>query len=280
MVGRQGERRQAPNGNDGRTLATNTEASRRPYQRRIPSRLSAVEELVQDIRGLIDKRGLGVGDRLPSERELCELFSTSRNTTREAMRILKAYGVVDVRPKVGAVITDRRMERVFDLFSFNTIEVSRKTFIDIQGFRSLIETASVDRLLDLAVETDIAELRAFNEAMRKAGDLDEASEQDYQFHLRLVSILANDAVREVYRIMKPVIVRIMVLGKTRKEFSKGTFEQHEAVVAALAARDRIAYQYAMQSHLNFGLENFGAIFSEIEDSAGKASAAKTAGDAS
>ncbi len=69
---------------------------------------SAVETLVAQIKALIDKRYLGVGDPLPSERELGEMFASRRTTVRkEAMRILKAYGVVDVRPKVGAVITDR-----------------------------------------------------------------------------------------------------------------------------------------------------------------------------
>ena len=97
-----------------------------------PVATSAVEDLVVRIRSLISDRHLGVGDSLPSERELCELFATSRNTVREAMRMLKAYGVVDVRPKVGAIITDNRMVRVFDLFSFNTIEISRKTFADIR----------------------------------------------------------------------------------------------------------------------------------------------------
>src|SRR5690554_1276467 len=83
---------------------------------------SAVEIVVDGIKALIDKRNLGVGDALPSERELCEMFASSRNTVREAMRILKAYGVVDVRPKIGAIIIDRRMDAVFELYSFNTLE--------------------------------------------------------------------------------------------------------------------------------------------------------------
>ena len=51
---------------------------------------SAVETLVGQIKAMIDKGNLGVGDPLPSERELGETFSSSRTTVREAMRILKA----------------------------------------------------------------------------------------------------------------------------------------------------------------------------------------------
>lgn len=218
--------------------------------------LSAVEELVAAIRELIDAENLGIGDSLPSERELCERFATSRNTVREAMRMLKAYGVVTVRPKVGAVIADNRMERVFDLFSFNTIEISRDTFTDIQGFRSLLEVGSVDRIFDKATDDDIGDLNALNTAMGDAATVAAAAEQDFRFHVRLVSILQNRAVRDVYRIMKPVILRIIVLGKTRRDFSETTFQQHKAIVDALKARDRISYQFALQSHLDAGFAHF------------------------
>lgn len=227
---------------------------------------SAVEDLARGIRGLIDERGLGVGDKLPSERELCELFATSRNTVREAMRMLKAYGVVDVRPKIGAVIIDRRMERVFDLFSFKTIGVSRETFADVQGFRSLLEVLSADRLIGRITDDEIREISKNNEEMRAAPDREEASEYDFRFHLGLLSALGNRSVLDVYRTMKPVILKIMVLGKATDESRAQTYEQHEAILGALRRRDRVAYQYHAQSHLDFGLENFSALFAEQEGS--------------
>ncbi|MEO9901501.1 GntR family transcriptional regulator [Nisaea sp.] len=221
---------------------------------------SVVEDLVSGIRKLIDSRGLVVGDKLPSERELCDLFSTSRNTVREAMRMLKAYGIVEVRPKIGAVIIDQRMERVFDLFSFNTIEVSRESFADVQGFRSLLEVTSVDRLLEQIGDADIEEMTQVNTAMRDADDFEEASEFDFRFHIRLMSVLGNRSALDVYRIMKPVIIKIMVLGKSNRDGRSAAYDQHAAVIGALEVRDRIAYQFHAQSHLNFGLENFRSYF--------------------
>lgn len=217
---------------------------------------SAVDAMVLKIRGLISDGGLVVGDSLPTERELCERFQASRNTVREAMRILKAYGVVSVRPKVGATIIDDRMERALDLFSFDTLDVSRRTFNDIQGFRKLIEVGSVDTLFDLMKADDVEQLRRINEQMRSADSIAKASEMDFQFHLRLVTILDNRAVCDVYRFMKPVIIRIMERAKELRDFTGETFEQHAAVVDALAARNRIQYQYALQSHLQIGLKAF------------------------
>jgi DNA-binding FadR family transcriptional regulator len=172
------------------------------------------------------------------------------------MRILKAYGLVDVRPKVGATITDNRMSRVFDLLSFNTIEVSRKTFSDVQAFRDLLEVGSAERVLVRLTDLDLEELRDINTRLSTIHDVEEASEVDYSFHVRLISILDNDAILDVYKVMKPVILRIMLKGKTRRTFKTETYSEHAGVIDALAARDRLAFQYRLRTHLMIGFRNF------------------------
>jgi GntR family transcriptional repressor for pyruvate dehydrogenase complex len=219
---------------------------------------SAVDEMVLNIRGLISSEGLKVGNNLPTERALCERFSSSRNTVREAMRILKAYGIVSVRPKVGAVLVDDRMERALDLFAFNTLELSRQTFADIQGFRGLLEVSSVELLFEKVNAADIADLRAANEELKRVDLALEASEADFRFHSRLIQIMGNKAMLDVYRIMKPVILRIMLRGKTRHTFSTATFEEHDEIVDALEKRDGTAYQYRMKTHLEAGFTHFSA----------------------
>ncbi len=221
---------------------------------------SAVEVLVEQLKTLIDQRNLGVGDPLPSERELGEMFSSSRTTVREAMRILKAYGVVEVRPKVGAVIIDRRMDAVFDLYSFNTLELSRQTFLETQGFRQLIEVGAADQLFTRTSEDDISELRAINDTMREAEGLHGRALQDFNFHLKLVSIVGNQQLLEIYRIMKPVMLKIMENGVNRIKSGDVNFDEHAGIVDALESRNRIAFQYRMSQHLEAGL----ALFKEAD----------------
>ncbi len=217
---------------------------------------SAVDTVVRQIRELISDSNLKVGDSVPTERELCARFNASRNTVREAMRILKAYGMVDVRPKIGATITDNRMSRAFDLFSFNTMEISRRTYVDIQSFRAMVEVDAVERIFEHVCQSDINELRDLNRSICDAATIAAASESDFAFHLRLVSILGNTAVCEVYRIMKPVIIRVMGMRSPFEVFAASVFREHNAIVDALEARKRINYQYALQSHLDQGLNNF------------------------
>ena len=221
-----------------------------------PNPESAVDVLVGRIRELISENHLGIGDSLPTERELCLRFNASRNTVREAMRILKAYGMVTVRPKIGAKIIDDRMSRAFELFSFNTMEISRTTFADVQVFRDLLEVGSAEEIIECASEADIQELRQINAGLAGISDLQEASEIDFAFHYKLVSVLDNSAILNVYDVMKPVILRIMQKGKTKRTFKMDTFAEHEGVVEALEARDRLGMQYRLRAHLMYGFRYF------------------------
>jgi GntR family transcriptional regulator, transcriptional repressor for pyruvate dehydrogenase complex len=217
---------------------------------------SAVDQIVLAMRKLISDEHLKVGDRLPTERDLCERFTASRNTVREAMRMLKAYGIVEVRPKVGATLVDNRMHSALDLFSFNVNEISRKSFADIQGFRELIEIGSAMPIFAAVQQTDVDDLRRINAEMARSKSVIEASELDFGFHTRLVSIVDNKAILDVYQIMKPILLRIMQRGKTRRQFQGETSGEHGRIIDAIDARDALAYQYLMRTHLRAGLVNF------------------------
>ena len=224
---------------------------------------SAVELVVTRIKQLIEQGNLRVGDPLPSERELCDLCATSRTTVREAMRMLKAYGVVDVRPKTGAVIIDRRIDAVFELLSFSTLELSRQTFLDTQGFRHLIEGGCFEMLVERTTVLDIAQLRSINDAMHAETAPRDAALQDFRFHARLISILGNRQLDELYRLTKPVILKIMENGVVRGKLVATNHRQHVGIVDAIEAGDKPAFQHRVAEHLDAGR----ALFSDQEEQA-------------
>lgn len=228
-----------------------TETETTTTQKKHSSDASAVDALVQQIKSHIQENQLGLGDSLPSERELGEKFSAARNTVREAVRILKAYGVVDVRPKVGAVIVNRHMDAVLDLFSFQ-LTISSETFKDIQGFRRLIEVGSVDQIFSRLTDEDLGELSRINSAIPRAKSAEEAGQLDFEFHATLLSIAGNETVLAVYKTMKPIITRLMETGKHTDGLAK-TQEQHALILDALERRDRLAFQYRMSAHMDQGL---------------------------
>ncbi|MBL4647305.1 MAG: FadR family transcriptional regulator, partial [Rhizobiales bacterium] len=64
------------------------------------------EKVLHRILGLIHSGNLKAGDRLPSERNLMEIFAVSRPPIREALSALSVLGVVESRHGGGATITD------------------------------------------------------------------------------------------------------------------------------------------------------------------------------
>ena len=213
---------------------------------------SAVDQVVDRIRDLIRDRGLTVGDVLPAEMELAAMSGASRNTVREAIRILKAYGIVESRQKVGAVITDRRQAAVMDVFSF-AIDLSADTFRDVQGFRRLIEASLGDLLIGRIPESALREMEALNEQMAGADDALEAARLDYLFHKVLIDAAGNRTLSETYLMLKPVIRKVMEAGKSQRQGIDTASSSHKQIIAALRDEDRLAYAYQMSRHLDYGL---------------------------
>ena len=65
---------------------------------------SVVERVVDQITNAIINGELLPGDKLPTEPELCETFNVGRNSVREAIKILEAYGVVEIKRASGTYV--------------------------------------------------------------------------------------------------------------------------------------------------------------------------------
>src|SRR6202012_5729938 len=117
------------------------------------------EVIVEQIRLLMRQGQLKPGDRVPPERDLCERFGVSRVPVREALRMLGASGLVEIRvgARGGAFVTapssDRVGEGLTDLLSLSVI-----TTTDITEIRMVLETGIVPLVCERATEEDLAGL--------------------------------------------------------------------------------------------------------------------------
>src|SRR5258707_4350974 len=73
-------------------------------------------QIAEDLRQKIESGELGHGDQLPTELELREQYDTSRNTIRDAIRLLIARGLVDTRPGQGTFVVPKINPFVTTLF--------------------------------------------------------------------------------------------------------------------------------------------------------------------
>lgn len=218
-----------------------------------PAKVTAVDRLVEQLRALVRTRGLVIGDTLPTERELGDLFQAGRNTVREALQILKAYGIVEVRPKIGAVLSDRHEDAVRKLFAFQN-DITPASFLDVQGYRRIIEAGICDHIILHASAADLDQLDVVNARILNSPGVEDAARCDFEFHEALVSLANNRTLLANYRLLRPVITQIMHVGKEARAVQADTFAAHSGIIQALKARDRVAYTYLISRHLEHGLQ--------------------------
>ncbi len=176
----------------------------------------AFEEVTGQIRTQIARGALRPGDRLPSERELAEQFSLSRNTVREALRALEIAGILELRKGAagGAFVRDGEGDAVVssfaDLFYLGKIQPAHLT----EG--RLIVAVAVTRLA--CQRADKEDLRKLSEnvnaalAAAAAGNLEERTKINLEFHRLLahstrnpVLIIITDALLQIHRQMLEVL---------------------------------------------------------------------------
>jgi DNA-binding FadR family transcriptional regulator len=215
------------------------------------NRKSAVDHAVHQIRALIGDRGLGIGDVLPPEKELASMFGTSRNTIREAVRTLKAYGIVESRQRVGAVITDQRRAAIVDMFSF-AMGVSSDSFRDIQGFRRLTELNLGEIIVGRMSADALDQMGRFNDLMVVTSDPVRSAEYDFLFHQAMIEAAGNRILSEVYQMLKPVIWNLMEIGKTDPAAREFAGREHAEILRSLREGDRIGFVYHLNRHLETG----------------------------
>lgn len=79
-------------------------------------RVSAPMQVMRAIRDAIRRGELKEGDKLPPENELAKQLKVGRSSFREGMRLLSAYGVVEIRQGEGTFIINKTAEQVLNLW--------------------------------------------------------------------------------------------------------------------------------------------------------------------
>jgi DNA-binding FadR family transcriptional regulator len=134
------------------------------------------------------------------------------------------------------------------------MEISVDAFGDIQGYRRLTEMNLFDLLADRISAETFAAMDEINRAIVSANSAERASELDFQFHKLLVDCAGNRTLSETYGMLKPVIQRLMMAGKSQRLTLETVAVEHADIVGALRRRDRVAFVYHMDRHLSAGLE--------------------------
>jgi DNA-binding GntR family transcriptional regulator len=196
------------------------------------------EEVAELLRQRIFKRELEPGSWI-DELKLAEEYGISRTPLREALKVLAAEGLVTMKVRRGAYVT----------------EVSDKDLADVYHLLSLLESDAAGMVAERATEPQRAELQVLHASLEAAlGDRDRFFAVNEQFHTRLLE-MADNRWREQ---MVADLRKVMKLNRHNSLFKTGRIDdslaEHRAVMAALLARDAGLTRQRMQEHFRNGLE--------------------------
>ena len=214
--------------------------------------LKGISEKVADyIKEQIQNGKFKVGERIPGERDMALELNVSRNTVREAYKILEAYGYLIARHGTGFFIApeSEQIRKMMGSFILSNSQVN-----DLFDARRLLEEKIVELAAINRTEEQVKKLEEIvldaNRIASGDGSYVELSGYDSKFHLYLAKMSGNEI---IYRIMHHLID---LLAKARshsiqipKRAKKSIMEHAEILKAIKDGNDSLA-KVLMKEHLD------------------------------
>ncbi|MEX1376429.1 MAG: FadR/GntR family transcriptional regulator [Eubacteriales bacterium] len=193
---------------------------------------SVVDKTIRRIIEAISEGKYEIGQKLPNEYELISELQISRNSLREAMKILTTLGVVEIRRGDGTYVCDQIQPSVFDSIIYGLV-FDTSSSSELAELRQALDETMIKLAMKKATAEDIAELQhSINnmEVLFKSGNTIAASNEDYNFHIKVVDICRNKLfsriVKGVYQFFRH---SIHVNITTEEEFAHAT-ENHTDIL--------------------------------------------------
>jgi GntR family transcriptional repressor for pyruvate dehydrogenase complex len=210
------------------------------------SRPTAVEIVVGKIKDLLIERRLKPGEMIPSEQVLAESLRVGRGSVREAIKILCAYGILEIKRGAGTYVSSASNKRLFDASLFQIL-VQEHDYPSLVTVRELLEEGIVNLVVEHATD---AELALLNETMGRflhelgKGDATNAaaSRYDIQYHRLLGHCTHNSIVENIYTFV------IGLFAPTINPIHEGVYEVHRALHEAIMRRDMAAAVKQVHRH--------------------------------
>ena len=186
--------------------------------------LKTGEVVAERLRRQIARGELTIGQRLPPEDELTEVFGIARTTLREALRILESQGLLEIRRgrTGGPVVTMPKIDSLAEGLAV-TLQLQGTTAGDLDVARQLIEPRLAGRLADTHSDDDLSALRA---AADRAGVAADASDRTafgaaaLGMHETLIERAGNTTLATISALLHSLVAQFYVRAAARTDADK------------------------------------------------------------
>ena len=204
------------------------------------SRISMHEKLADALREMIVDGRLGPGARI-NEAEVAERFNVSRTPLREALKVLAAEGMVELKPHAGARVANLTTEDLVDAFRV------------IGALEGLAGELAAQRI----TEAELAEVRRLQDEMNEAfaaNDLARYFHANQAVHDVILAAARNPLLLKQYRAVSGLLVAARYRANVSRERWAHALKEHEVILALLELRQSAQLGDVLRAHLNNKLE--------------------------
>jgi DNA-binding GntR family transcriptional regulator len=201
------------------------------------------ERVAERLRERIVSHGMAPGSWI-DEQALCAELGISRTPLREALKVLAAEGLVTMKLRRGAYVT----------------EVSERDLSEVFHLLALLESDAAAVVATRATDAQIAELAALhNQLEATVADRDAFFGANERFHMHLLEIAGNRWRNQMVADLR----KVMKLYRHHSLFKQGrlqaSLKEHRRIMSALKARNGPLVQQLMQQHLSQGKDAASAM---------------------
>lgn len=215
------------------------------------------ESVADDILAMIitDKK-FSPGDKLPNENELSLELKVSRTTLREAIRILVAHNILEIKRGKGTfVTTNKDFSEVFELGSLSNIGLDIKDLFEIRLiFEPKAAYYAAKRATDKELEKILYYGRLEEDKILKNED---RTEIEQSFHNSIAKATHNEFINKLMPIIYKAIHKGVILSNENPAMVQETVTDHRMIMDFLAARDAVGAETAMKLHIIHAMRGLG-----------------------
>ncbi len=212
------------------------------------------DKVADKLMNLIREQGYESGEKLPNEYELSSLLGVSRNTIREALRVLAYRNIVSIRQGAGTFISNK-MGVVDDPLGFSLMEDQQKLVEDLMQVRYIIEPQIAALATQNATAEDITILGDLCDEMEVLfSEGKDFTQKDIEFHSHLASCSKNTVMSNLIPVICNGITAFSSMGI--EEDLNQTIRSHRKLFESIRNRRAADAQQTMLYHLLYNLNYF------------------------
>jgi len=209
------------------------------------------EEVVQNLREMVQRGELRPGDRLPPERDLAKLLGVSRPTLRAGIRSLAAVGVLQSKQGAGTFVVNNDGPPSLDSSPLRLM-AALHGFTNDEMFeaRKSIEMAMAGLAAERATSDQMASMA--EELAGMYASLDEPEQyliHDMRFHQTVAAASANRILTALMNMVATILFDVRSKTVKRAKDLKESAEMHRQIYRAIRDRNPEAARNAMRDHL-------------------------------